>query len=180
MSMRIVVLVLAVGHVLLSYGCSENEPSAPGLMRGEVAGVSFDCPAGWSIRAETDNDAVTLVTDKTVGTLGPSVLIQVVTDPKDRTVQETIDDLARAGADERKFKLARKALLTHERGFEYGLIEYSSTQPGPAVTQRFVVVSLGDRKRLIVAALALRGAWGRYEPVFSEVVASLALPPAGR
>ena len=177
MSSRMIALLLAVGCSLLSGGCADDA-LAPHLLRGEVAGVSFDCPANWSIRADHDNDSVTLVTDETVGPLGPSVLIEVVNDPLARSVAATIDDLARDAAQAPKFELTRKALLTHAQGFEYGLIEYSHTQSGAAVTERFVVVSLGGGKRLIVAALALRSVWDRYEPAFSELVASLELPTA--
>ena len=172
---------LAAGFLLLVGGCSDDQsapPSAaPTVMRGEVGGVGFDCPAGWSIVANEEDDAVTLVSGQTIGKFGPTILLQVGPDPLDRTVAAVAGDLADSNAEAPSFKQKRKEMLMHDRGFEYGLFEYSSARSGVAVTESFVVVALGEGKMLVVCARSLRTAWDECEPVFRQLVASLESPP---
>jgi hypothetical protein len=154
--------------------CSDKEPTS--LVRGKVAGVSFDCPEGWSLRSDDESDSLTLLHDKAVEMFGPAMLIQVSRDELKRSVQTTLDDLAKSAADERKFKLIRNELLTHARHFKYGLIEYSYIDGSVGVTERFVVVALPANRLLIVTMKGLRGRWSDYEPDFDAVIASLELP----
>ena len=181
---RHVVLLSACLLPLWWCGCSEDPSSqipGPTSVRGDVAGVGFDVPAGWIARPEEEPDSVTLVTDDTHGSLGPLVLVKVVIDPIDRTVQKTIDDLADAASSIREFKLMRKELVDHERGFEYGRVEYTQSDSGMPMVEAFVVVRLPDRRRLIVSGVALKKrGWPKCEPVFAGVVKSLELPSGAR
>ena len=164
-------------------GCSEDPSSQPPTttsIRGDVAGVGFDVPAGWLARQDEAQDAVTLVTDNTRGSLGPLMHIRVMTDPSNRTVQQTIDDLVDSVESVRGFELRRNELTRHKRGFEYGLLEYKQTESGAAIVESFVVIRLDDGKRLTASAKALRRAWAKHESVFAGVIESLELPSAIR
>jgi len=177
---RTIGVMLALLQLVMWFGCTEEPPSslASTSIRGDVAGVGFDVPAGWTARPDEAQDAVTLVTGDTYGQLGPLVRIEIVTDPKDRTVQQTIDDLAHSASSIDKYKLIRKKLVKHERGFEYAHLEYTQSESGIPEVEAFVVIRLANNKRLIVSAVALKKrAWPKHEPVFAEVVASLELPP---
>ena len=177
---RTIGVVLALLQLLVWSGCTEEPPSslAPTSIRGDVAGVGFDVPAGWSARADESPDAVTLVCQDTHGSLGPLVRIEIVTDPKGRTVQQTIDDLAHSASSIDRYELIRNELVKHERGFEYGHLQYTQSESGIPKVEAFVVIHLAANKRLIVSAVALKKrAWPKHEPVFAKVVASLELPP---
>lgn len=169
--------VLAFALLLpLWCGCSEDpqqQSPAPPTIRGEVAGVSFDVPAGWSVQTDEQDDAVTLVSNATGGSF---VHLRVMTDPKNRTVQQTIDDLADSAAPIRRFKLIRNELMSHERGFEYGLLEYDQSESGMSMVEIFAVISLDGNRRLIVSAKAFKRAWVKHRTVFADVLASVELP----
>lgn len=169
---------LCLGCCLLTTACSDKEPTS--LLRGEVAGVSFDCPEGWSLSADDESGSVTLLRDNAVAIFGPTMFIEVTRDERQRSVQTTLDHLAESAADERKFKLLRNELITHARGFKYGLLEYSYIDGSVGVTERFVIVSLPADRLLIVAMKGLRGRWSDYERNFDAVIESLELPPATR
>lgn len=171
----------AVGGVLLLLSCGGADSGpAPAVMRGDVAGVGFDCPTGWSIAADPDDDAVTLVTRRTIGKFGPILFLQVRRDPQARSVATILDDLARSAAEEPKFELVRQETLTHPQGFDYGLVEYGRELSNVAVTERFVVVPLEDDKQLMIGALTRLPVWAQHAPVFDALVASLTLPAEGR
>ena len=169
--------VLAFALVLpLWCGCSEDpqQPSpAPPAIRGDVAGVGFDVPVGWSANADEQDDAVTLSNNAKRGSL---VHLRVMTDPENRTVQETVDELADSAASIRRFKLIQNELVTHKRGFEYGLLEYDQSESGMGMVESFAVISLDGNRRLIVSAKAFKRAWVKHKAVFADVVASIELP----
>ena len=169
--------VLAFALLLpLWCGCSDDpqQPSlTPPTIRGDVAGVSFDVPAGWSADADEQDDAVTLASTATPGSF---VHLRVMTDPKSRTVQQTIDELADSAASIRKFKLIQNELVNHERGFEYGLLEYDQSESGMGMVESFAVISLDGNRRLIVSAKAFKRTWVKHKAVFADVLASIELP----
>jgi len=137
-----------------------------------VAGISFDVPAGWSGEADEQDDAITLASSTTGGSF---LHLRVMTDPKNRTVQQTIDDLADSVASTRKFKLIRNELVSHKRGFDYGLLEYDHSEPGIALVESFAVIRLNGNRRLIVSAKAFKRSWVRDKTVFADVLASIEL-----
>ena len=157
-------------------GCSEDAQEqwpVPPTIRGDVAGVSFDVPAGWSASPDEQDDAVTLASNATHGAF---VHLRVMTDPKNRTVQQTIDELADEAASIRRFKLIQNELVSHEQGFEYGLLEYDHSESGMGMVEIFAVVKLDGNRRLIVSAKAFKRGWVKHKAVFADVLASIELP----
>jgi hypothetical protein len=144
------------------------------LFAGEKK-YSFEAPRGWSVETLEDGSRLIMCPAEEAGWVA-NMHFEIRKDNGGRGLRTCIDDLIPNLAKQKaNFKLLQKTILTHPKGFKYGLVEYQHDNGETALTDWEVLMPMGGNYLLFALASTASSLTEKYHPVFKEVLATVSI-----
>lgn len=146
-----------------------------GDVRVEVAGVSFLVPKGWT--SERVGGGFLLLAPRPEKGWHANIFVEFGRDRQNRSLEQVIADLVTTFAAHKPgFKELARSVEEHPLGLKLASIEYLNESESTPLREREVVIALDGSERLFIVLSSEAGLFGKYQPVFSDFIASMSKP----
>lgn len=164
-------LFLTVSCISIAAGADEG----PREVQSRRHEIRFQLPAGWGSENLDDAGALLLMSPVQEAGWQTNVFLERAQDRRHgRSHDELIDTLvANLGRHKQDFALRAKRRLRHPSGLRGTELIYTHTVAGVSLTDKELVLRMGDEQLLVVTGSAVTSLWSKYEPEIDAVLTSI-------
>jgi hypothetical protein len=172
MTNRSVLAIVGVATSLL--GCAKATPKPKTYVDSKRA-IQFEYPGDWTAENVAQPDVLLLSSPVQEANWQTNIFLELRTDmdatqPPDRRLATLAENLAKQKGG---FALQTSRTLTHSSGLSAGELVYTHSSQGVPLTEKELILWLGDGRVLFVTGAAVTSLWGKYEGQMNTVFDSL-------
>ncbi len=162
-----------------SDGYFQLSPSAtPGKQVCIFQAVLFEIPNNWVVEYVSYLNGILIFCTDLKATWAASLFFEFRDNPDVRDAMQIVEDLADQFAQQKEnYVTHSKQEVDHPNGFSLGVLEYGHTKDGTDLVEWEMVIPYHDHLQLCISAASAKADWSRNQPLFKDVLKSIAPQP---
>jgi hypothetical protein len=159
----------------IAVSCGKAQPLQPKSFADPKRGIQFQYPADWTVEELAQQNVLLVSSPIQEANWQTNVFIELRTDgdsvqPAEQRLATLAENL---GKSKQGFVLTSSKLLVHASGLAGGELQYTHVTQGVPLTDRELILWLGEGKTLFVTASAVTSLWSKYEAQLDNILNSV-------